>query len=213
MIKTFLFDFDGVLVDTMKIQTDSLVESIKNYCNFQKFSKHDMETINSAITTRKKIDYFCDKGLILKKDKEAIYQMKKKIADKKMLEIEPMNYTEKVAILKTLKKNDYSVGVVTNANKNSTVMLLEHLNMADFVDVLITNSDVREPKPAPEPYRMAMQKLQSSPHEVVIFEDSETGLQSALQTTSNVVKIESVECLDLEMINKIQEGKYDFYIP
>lgn len=48
-----------------------------------------------------------------------------------------------------------------------------------YFDVIVTGDDVSTPKPAPDPYRLAVQRLGLAPDECVAFEDTPPGVASA----------------------------------
>ena len=125
---------------------------------------------------------------------EAIYEDKKKIANDLMLELNPQHYFDKREAFQYLKEEKKNIAIVTNANGDSTRMLLEHLGLMEYLDVLITNSDVVNPKPHPEPYIRALMQLSRigcGLEECIIFEDSAVGLEAARATGASVHEVKS----------------------
>jgi len=213
MINTYLFDFDGVLVDTMEIQTRSLADAIEKYYGFQNiFDKYE-KLFKSAITTKRKIDVLIEDGVVNKAHKQKIYDLKVEIADDQMLSMSVDDYQDKLSMLKYIKDKQYKVAIVTNANRTSTISLAKHLGFLDYIDVVITNNDVENPKPAPDPYNKAVNLLGSNKNHCVIFEDSETGIKSALSSGCNVVRVLDISQVNTEAIKEIERGKNDFYCP
>jgi len=213
MIDTFLFDFDGVLVDTMDNQASSLREAVEKFAINKNQVLHHEDTFHLAITTKEKINYFIANGILPAKCETEVYEMKKKIADKTMMKMKPAEYLDKLEMLKYIKSKDYNVAVVTNANRASTIALLQHLGFLSLVDVVISNNDVANPKPSPEPYFKAIDFFNTVTERSIIFEDSETGLKSALETRCRVVKVNSITDLNVQTIQDLEGGKIDFYSP
>ncbi len=75
------------------------------------------------------------------------------------------------------------IGVITNSNQKTACALLDRLGITDYVSLLVSSDSNCKPKPSPEPYEWGMNMLGLDPKKTVIFEDSDVGIQSALQTT------------------------------
>lgn len=59
----------------------------------------------------------------------------------------------------------------------------------DFFFFTISADDVKRTKPFPDPYLMAAERMDLSPDECVVFEDSPTGISSALEAGCAVVAV------------------------
>ena len=59
----------------------------------------------------------------------------------------------------------------------------------DFFSFTISADDVKRTKPFPDPYLMAAERMRLSPDECVVFEDSPTGISSALEAGCAVVAV------------------------
>ena len=65
-------------------------------------------------------------------------------------------------------------------------IILKSLGLYNFLDLLISNEDVVNPKPHSEPYIKAISHFGGDLKNFIIFEDSETGLTSAYGTGCKV---------------------------
>lgn len=70
--------------------------------------------------------------------------------------------------------------VVTNAPRENVNFLLEVLKLADTFDPVVLAEDAIAGKPDPAPYKLALSLLGVSPKEAIAFEDSCSGIHSAV---------------------------------
>ena len=90
----------------------------------------------------------------------------------------------------------------------------------DFFSFTISADDVKRTKPFPDPYLMAAEKMSLSPDECVVFEDSLTGISSALEAGCAVIAVphyvDVIEKSNLKVIETLNEvdGEMlkDFYL-
>ncbi len=61
--------------------------------------------------------------------------------------------------------------------------------LANYLDVLVSNEDVKHSKPDPEMYVKAMELLGVSPKETLILEDNEHGIAAARASGAHVMVI------------------------
>jgi hypothetical protein len=186
--KYFLFDLDGVLVDTNNIQYESTKEAIYKLVNYNIETNSDIVDIfNSTITTIEKLEKLYKMNIITKYQVQEIYNLKKKIADDFFYKLDID--LDKINLLKKIKLNSCKIAVVTNGNKKSAEIILKSIGILDFIDILITNEDVVNPKPHPEPYLKAIDFFKANINECIIFEDSEVGLASAKKTGCDIFHV------------------------
>ena len=198
MYSKFLFDLDGVLVDTTNIQISSTIEAIHSiYDNINNNSIIN-NIISSTITTRDKLKKLCELELIKNEDIEKIYILKKHIANKHFNNLKP-DY-EKIELFKYLKENNCKIGIVTNGNKKSSTIILKKIGIYDFIDLHISNEDVENTKPHSEPYIKAICNFGGDLKDYIIFEDSETGLISARGTGVRVQEVLNYKDINLDNI-------------
>jgi len=189
----FLFDLDGVLVDTHKLQFKATREAIKEFLNYDICSNSEIASLcNSTITTLKKLEHLAERGIISFGQIPIIYVKKKEIADK-LFETEVDFDETKVELFEELRSQGKKIGIVTNGNKSSALKLLGKCGVEGKYDILITNEDVIHPKPHAEPYIRGMLALGApSIESCIIFEDSEIGLQAARATGCAVYHVTDV---------------------
>jgi len=89
--------------------------------------------------------------------------------------------------IQALAENGIPIGVVTNSAAPN--MWLEAAGVLDDVGVVVTSNDVSSPKPSPEGYLLAAQRLGVGPAKCVVFEDSHDGWLSATRAGMRVVVV------------------------
>jgi HAD superfamily hydrolase (TIGR01509 family) len=81
------------------------------------------------------------------------------------------------------------VWIVSTGHIDNIRNVMNHLNINNGIDGIITGDDVTNPKPAPDCFLMAMKSVGASPRETIIFEDSTVGLQAAEASGASFVRV------------------------
>jgi len=90
--------------------------------------------------------------------------------------LEPIEHV--VAIAREYHGN-LPMAVVTGGFREVVVPSLDVVGVTDLFEHVVTADDVVDSKPAPDLYLRALELLGVSPDEVVVYEDSEIGMESA----------------------------------
>ena len=208
--KKYLFDLDGVLVDSSDIQYQSTIDAINRYTKIDITTEID-KILKSTITTKKKLNYLIEQNIISNAQLLDIYNEKKKIADNTFNNLKINDV--KVRLFSFLKKKGCKIAIVTNSNKNSAKIILKSLGLYNFLDLLISNEDVINPKPHSEPYIRAISHFGGELKNFIIFEDSEIGLTSAYGTGCKVYKVENTNDINLSLIKQLNNLNRNILIP
>lgn len=181
MKKLICFDLDGVLVDACEWHRVALNEALTEF-SIPVISIEDHHKIYNGLPTIKKLELL---GIT---DKELIktINLKKQEFTKKF--IQNLNIDiEKIKLLEELKSKNYLIACVTNSIKETTEIMLSNTGQINYFDFIITNQDVRNPKPSSEGYIKAMVLASCTPENTWIIEDSPKGITSAKNTGANVI--------------------------
>lgn len=199
---TFLFDLDGVIVNTDNIQYETIKKSVYEILNYDISQNNNINKVfKSTITTVDKLKILSH-SITIDDDKiNLIYTNKKKLADTYFSKLNIDN--EKINLMKYLKEQNCKIAIVTNSNKISTNIILKNIGIYDYIDVIITNEDVLNKKPSPEPYLKAIEILNCSIKETIIFEDSEIGIISAKNTGCDYYHVKSYKDVNINTINTL----------
>ncbi|MES2144750.1 MAG: HAD family phosphatase [Pseudomonadota bacterium] len=82
--------------------------------------------------------------------------------------------------------------IVTSSRRHEATTKLGLASLAGYFDEVIVVDDVAVPKPAPDAYLLAARRLGVSPARCLVFEDSETGAESAHRAGCVVVQVPDI---------------------
>lgn len=97
--------------------------------------------------------------------------------------------TGAVELLEMLK---HPLGLVTSTGRQGAHHKLDLAGIAHHFRTVVTFDDVRHPKPAPEPYLLAAERLGVDPARCLVFEDSDVGAEAAHRAGCVVVQVPDV---------------------
>lgn len=95
-----------------------------------------------------------------------------------------------------LSRLDHPLALVTSTGRTGAHHKLGLAGIAHHFPTVITFDDVSAPKPAPEPYLMAAERLGADPARCVVFEDSDIGAEAAHRAGCIVVQVPDVAPTD-----------------
>jgi beta-phosphoglucomutase len=198
--KAFIFDLDGVIVDTAKyhylawkkIATDLGIEFT-----------HEHNELLKGVSRVRSLDIILglgnvdasqeqkDQWLIQKNEEYLSY-----LVDMNQSEILPGVMT----VLEFLKANHQPIAL-GSASKNARP-ILEKTGILSYFDAIVDGNDVSNAKPDPEVFLQAAQKLGISNENSIVFEDSVAGIQAA-----NIAAMTSIGIGEAAILN---EAKFNF---
>lgn len=196
----FLFDLDGVLVDSKEIHFNALNMSLNEIDPGYVISKEEQASIYEGLTTRSKLEILNKlKGLPVGMF-ETVWQSKQNYTAELFNGIQLDQ--ELVDLLSYIHYLDISIGVVSNSVRKTLNACLSGLGVDHIVDISISNEDVFNPKPNPDGYLLAMKKLGVSPLHTVILEDSPIGIKAATKSGAHVFPVENRATLTFGTIDE-----------
>lgn len=207
MIKAILFDMDGLLVDTETIGIDIAIE----VC--------DDLGINLTSEEQKGFIGVTDEKFYreLFKKREVDFEIKKVL--KKHFRIYERSLKDKLkpfpgadTLPRELKSRRFKLALVSGSTKKQIKIILGSLKINKFFDIIVSCEDVKKSKPDPQGYIFAANKLNVEPHECVIIEDAETGIQSARNARMKVIGVVNNGGQDLFLADVIVKNLTDINI-
>lgn len=186
MVKAILYDLDGVLVDACEWHYKALNGALLDVCGFE-ITPSEHEKLFNGLTTKTKLAMLAMEGRIAENQIETISALKQQYTQHLLdeLNVDPVKID-----LHTRTKGLEIISVCcTNSIRNSALLMLSKTGQLPFFDFILSNEDVKSPKPCGEVYIRAMIKLGLYPDEVLIIEDSPTGLVAARSTGARVLEV------------------------
>ncbi len=174
MVKAFIFDFDGVIVNNEQIWLEREKEFLPQLVGQQIFSRIG-PTVGLGVDMlfKKVVEYGSD----IRKEKfmQVYFEQARSI-------YKSAPFTPGLeSLVDLLIKLDFSIGVVSASPGEWIDSTINRLPFKDRLQIVITLYDRRDlaPKPAPDGYIEAMRQFNSSPRSTIILEDSNTGIAAA----------------------------------
>lgn len=86
--------------------------------------------------------------------------------------------------------------LVTSTGRSGAHWKLDRAGITPHFRTVITFDDVTAPKPAPDPYLLAAERIGVDPARCLVFEDSDTGAEAAHRAGCVVVQVPDVQSTD-----------------
>ncbi|WEH37240.1 HAD family phosphatase [Streptomyces sp. AM 4-1-1] len=94
-------------------------------------------------------------------------------------------------LLDMLRDEGIPTALVTSGSRTYATDHLTRLGIADYFTTLVTADDIIHGKPNPEGYLLACRRLEVSPRDALVFEDSEAGFQAAQASGARYIAVGS----------------------
>jgi beta-phosphoglucomutase len=110
---------------------------------------------------------------------------------------------EQLLMMSWLKARGFKLAVATNSIRGSAETMLSSVGLLSFLDVVVTNEDVRNAKPHPEMYILTATRLGLRPENCLVIEDHDYGVDAAVNAGCQVFKVDSVDQLDRTLLEEL----------
>ncbi|TKB78025.1 MAG: HAD family hydrolase [Nitrospira sp.] len=196
-IAAILFDLDGVLVDATEWHYVALNRALAVF-GFS-ISRYEHLSAYNGLPTRKKLEMLSvEKGLPV--SLHGLIGCLKQIYTREEILSKCRPVFEKEYMSSRLKREGYRLAVCSNSIRDTLELMLRQSGIYDQLEFVISNEDVLRPKPDPEIYLKAMEKLGCGPDEVVVVEDAPHGIESARRSGAHVCSVVGFEAVDYLLV-------------
>jgi beta-phosphoglucomutase-like phosphatase (HAD superfamily)/dTDP-glucose pyrophosphorylase len=212
--KLFIFDLDGVLVDSKEVHFKSLNEALKDIDPKYIITEQEQKDTYEGLSTNQKLKILSEQKGLPDYQYDRIWKLKQENSIKFFDNLDPD--AELIDIFSTIKESNISIAIASNSIKRTVEACINSLGIGSFVDFYVTNEDGIEPKPSTDMYIRCMQHFNVSKHDTVILEDSYIGRVGSINSGAKVVHIKERSYLTIDVIkdciNK-KRKKINFLIP
>jgi beta-phosphoglucomutase len=187
MIKTIIFDMNGVIILDEEYHNQAWVKFCKKY-NFV-LTKAEFKTEVMGKRDQDTLAYLFKRNLSneeINKYSSERYRMAKALMKGKLVLPEGL-----IDLLDKLQSRNIPLAIATSSIKGYTNFIMNEFGLRRYFSVIITAEDTIEGKPSPEIYLKTANKLKINPENCLVIEDSISGIESAKAAGMKVVAITS----------------------
>lgn len=186
-LKAFIFDFDGVVVDTEKYHYLS-------WCHCADYVDYALSWEEylpfKSVSNTKTVQYFCERAgvecteerlqIMLRRKDDSFNVLKKDLSEKDILP----------GILDFLTwLNEQGVKTAVASSSSTSTGLAKRFDLNKYFGVFIDGNMKLPRKPAPDTFLLAAKMLGVEPKDCIVFEDSLAGIEAAVNAGMPVVAV------------------------
>lgn len=199
----FIFDLDGVIVDTAKYHYLAW-RKLANELGFE--FTHEQNELFKGVSRKRCLEILLDIGGIEATQAQFDTWMVEKNVDY-LAYIEKMDASEILPdvprVLEYLKNKNVPIAL-GSASKNAKP-ILEKVGLLHYFDSIVDGNNVTKAKPDPEVFLIAADNLGVGSQSCVVFEDAVAGIQAA-----NAAGMVSIGIGDSDILNEAKHNFKDF---
>jgi beta-phosphoglucomutase len=198
--KAFIFDLDGVIVDTAKYHFLAW-QKLAQELGIEFTPEHNEEL--KGVSRVRSLDIILELGNLRasQEDKNKWLIQKNEDYLSYLVDIDQSEILPGVLPVLHYLKDKNQLIALGSASKNARP-ILEKTGILPLFDAIVDGNDVSNAKPDPEVFLRAAQLLNANYEDAIVFEDSVAGVQAA-----NIAKMTSVGIGDASILH---EAKYNF---
>ncbi|OUM09047.1 HAD family hydrolase [Pseudomonas syringae] len=186
MIKAVIFDMDGVLIDAKEWHYDALNKALGLFG--YNISRHEHLTAYDGLPTSRKLDMLSVERDLPVALHGFINEMKQQYTMEIVHAQCKPTFVHQYA-LSSLKTLGYKLAVASNSIRNTVDVMMDRADLGRYLDLQLSNEDVKHAKPAPDIYLKAIRQLGLLPTECLIVEDNENGIKAARASGAHVLVV------------------------
>ncbi len=202
-MKTYLFDFDGTLVDSMPTYTSSIIRILDE--NNVSYGDDFVKTI-TPLGVAGTAEYCINLGVALSKE-EFIDLMKQYMMEDYFFHIPAKENV--ISVLMDLKSRGANLNVLTASPHITLDACLKRLGIYDLFTNVWSCDDFGTTKANPEIYRMVAEKLGEKPQDILFLDDNFNADKTAKEAGMKVCGVYDDSSKDF--VDEIKEIS-DYYI-
>ncbi|SNS45685.1 HAD family hydrolase [Tropicimonas sediminicola] len=184
MTTALLFDLDGTLIESDHLHAEVFADMFA-----ERGKQIDFAFYRSNIHGRLNADIF---GELFPGEDANVLAVQKEAEYRRRLGPGHPPVKGTVALLDLADRMGWPKAVVTNAPRDNGEAVLEALGIAARIDTLVIADECVRGKPDPAPYAEGLRRLGADPATSLAFEDSPSGIRSAVGAGLKTIGIRSL---------------------
>jgi len=198
-----IFDLDGVLVDATEWHFEALNRALKLF-GYQ-ISRYEHLAAYNGLPTRTKLEMLSiEKGLPTAL--HGLINRLKQVYTREEILRHCWPSFDKEYMLSRLKRDGLRMAVCTNAIADSAELMLQRAGIRSYFEFVISNEDIKKPKPDPEIYLAALGRLGLDAGQVVVVEDAQHGVEAARRAGARVLQVAGFPEVDYWRLRAFMAG-------
>ena len=177
---------DGVLVDAREWHFEALNRALALFGFEIAAEKHAADF--DGLSTRQKLERLSSESGLPRGLHAFINQLKQSYTAE-IVSLRARPQFDQEYLLQRLHTEGFRLGVASNSIRASVDMILGKTNILECFEVICSNEDVKDPKPSPEIYNLAIDRIGLQPKQVLIVEDNPHGLTAARASGAKVLAV------------------------
>ncbi len=198
-IKAIIFDMDGVLIDAKEWHYEALNRALELFG--YTITRYDHLVTYDGLPTRKKLEMLTKERNLPKELHGFINEMKQQYT-MEIVHAKCKPVFQREYAMSKLKADGYRIGVASNSIRNSIVTMMDMSDLSKYIDIIVSNQDVKEGKPNPEIYTKAIEGLGMKPEDCMVIEDNINGIKAGQAAGAFVMQVETVNDVTYDNIMK-----------
>lgn len=200
MIKVIIFDMDGVLVEAKNIHYEALNRALHEIDSRYIIGYDEHLSKYDGLKTNQKLELLTKEKGFPKDKYSEVWENKQKYTLELIDSLESSPTI--IETIKYLVRQNYKIAVCSNSIRRTILSILSKINIINYIDLIVSNQDVKNAKPHPEIYWKAISEFSVLPKETLILEDSPNGLLAASRSKANILRISNPSEITIYNIQK-----------
>lgn len=206
-VKAILFDMDGVLIDAKEWHYEALNKALGLF-GIQ-ISRYDHLNTFDGLPTKVKLEMLSKRYYLPKELHSFINELKQSYTVEMINEKCHPTFNHEYALSK-LHLDGYKIAVCSNSIRKTIKLMMKKAELSSYLDLIVSNEDVKKAKPDPEMYQTAISKFGLSPEECIVVEDNPNGIAAGKAAGASVLEVATVYDVTYDNImRKIKEVEND----
>ena len=206
MINAIIFDLDGTLVQSEKLKALSYAIAVQNLRGLSEPEQRAIEAYREIVGAARDVaSRHIMESLALEPDLRPLMvqhganepwgvlsAMRKEIYDDMVADpqvIRDNQWPHAIGLLRVARETFCRTALATMSYRKEALHVLRSLDIEESLDEVLTREDVQNPKPDPEIYTLAAQKLEVQPQDCLVLEDSPNGVRAGVAAGMNVIAV------------------------